>query len=571
MMDKEPNEMNDMNTNPENSLAALKREWDSFKREPLKPVVEKEWRLFLDWKNSVPIAEMPLDRYTGLLDEGGQPYFTYLIERQTTHCGRFRAASSNGYGVFRTRAKAGAGAAGTLFRIAGQASAEGNAEPVSQAKAQKYFESEVRPVLVALAAYADRDDLSPLEINFARKVAYMYNPGRLLALYKGEVIRRIGRLLKLDEDELEGYKATEAIKRALTAAWNISPEDTCTWDRETLRSWGRDGDNGRLSLEFEISQKLTNFLYQRFGTTIEFEHKNTIFYGPPGTGKTHMVTEAIARRAMLEGRALAEMREIVQFHPSYSYEDFIEGLKPVPAGSGIDLVVKPGVFKLFCKRAMDALRADRLAGTAPRAFYFVVDEINRAELSRVLGEVLVCLEDSKRIDVDREGRETGLRVKTQYSYLAKEGEDPDFGVPANVVFIGTMNDIDRSIDSFDMALRRRFAWVPTACDYGVVRDTFGDHKHAQRYEEICRELNTFIREGLQLGASYEIGHAYFMKLAQRGLSAASVRDLFDTSIEPLLAEYLRAEYSAGEVKDRLKTAREIFSLSRAPGKAAPAA
>ena len=558
--------------NADASLDVLKRQWDEFKRKPLDAVVAEEWRLFLDWKNSVRIDELPLERYTGLLDEGSAPYFTYLIERQTTHCGRFRAASSNGYGVFRSRAKGGNGGEAALYRTAGQRNAEGGAEPISQARAQAYFETHVRPVLGALARFEDREDLRPLEINFARKVAYMYNPGRLLALYKNEVIRRIGGLLRIGEDELEGYKATEAIKRHLTAAWNIGAEDTCTWNPAAVAAWARTEEDIRLSREFEVSQKLSSFLYQRFGTAMEFEHKNTIFYGPPGTGKTHRVTEAIAQRAMLEGRSLAEMREIVQFHPSYSYEDFIEGLKPVNSGNGIALVVKPGVFKRFCDRAMKALREDRLAGKAQaRAFYFVVDEINRAELSRVLGEVLVCLEDSKRIDIDGEGRETGLRVKTQYGYLAEDGDGEGFGVPANVYFIGTMNDIDRSIDSFDMALRRRFAWVPTACDYDVVRELFGASEHADRYESICRELNAFIRDGLQLGAAYEIGHAYFMKPAQRGLSVASVRDLFETSIEPLLAEYLRAEYSAREVKDKLKEARDIFSLPRAAARTAAGA
>jgi hypothetical protein len=180
---------------------------------------------------------MPLDRYTGLLGEERDPYFTYLIERQTTHCGRFRAASSNGYGVFRTRTRTGNGSEAPVFRTAAQRNADG-AEPVSQAAARTYFENQVRPVLVALARFEDRDDLRPLEINFARKVAYMYNPGRLLALYKNEVIRRIGGLLKLGEDELEGYKATEAIKRSLAAAWDIDEEGTCSWPHDTLRDWG---------------------------------------------------------------------------------------------------------------------------------------------------------------------------------------------------------------------------------------------------------------------------------------------------------------------------------------------
>jgi 5-methylcytosine-specific restriction endonuclease McrBC GTP-binding regulatory subunit McrB len=241
------------------------------------------------------------------------------------------------------------------------------------------------------------------------------------------------------------------------------------------------------------------------------------------------------------------------------------------AGGGISLAVRPGVFKRFCKKAMDALREDRMNGEKePRTFYFVADEINRAELSRVLGEVLVCLEESKRIDFDKDGNETGLRVTTQYGYMAGDGEDR-FGVPANLYFVGTMNDIDRSIDSFDMALRRRFAWVRTGCDYEVIRESVNGDKHADAYTDICKRLNLFIRETLMLGQAYEIGHAYFMTIAGRGLNDSSVRQLFDTRIEPLLSEYLRAQHSPDQIVGKVKEARAIFSLASAAQQDASAA
>lgn len=546
---------------------ALKRDWHEFKDKPLDERVAGEWRLFLDWRRNNPMESLALERYTNLLGDGGDIYFTNLIERRTTRCGRFRPASSAGYGIYRV--KPADAAQGTAPRFSIPKNGRAARAEVDLAVAAEVFERTVRPVLVALSNYDACPDLKPLEINFARKVAYMYNPGNLLALYKNEVIRRIGGFLGIQQP-LEGYQATAAIKDRLTMEWGVSTGDVCSWSVDELRAWtladggSLDEEEIRLTREFEVSQKMTGFLFQRFGLTLDFEQKNLVYYGPPGTGKTHRVTEGIAQRVLADGARFDDVCEIVQFHPSYSYEDFIEGLKPVNApGGGIALEVRPGVFKRFCEKAMKALREDRMAGEkAPRTFYFVADEINRAELSRVLGEVLVCLEESKRIDFDRDGIETGLRVRTQYGYMAEEGEGR-FGVPANLYFIGTMNDIDRSIDSFDMALRRRFAWVRTGCDYEVIREAVNGEANADAYTDICKRLNDFIRDTLNLGQAYEIGHAYFMTVAGRTLRDAAVQQLFDTRIEPLLTEYLRAEYRPEQIAGKVKQARAIFTLAPA--------
>lgn len=557
----------------EENLEALKQDWDAFKGKPLDERVATEWCAFLKWTNDHPIETMELDHYTSLLSEGGGTYFTNLIERKTAHCGRFRAASSASYGIYRTRANGGSGGEAPVFSTPfsrnGHPAKE--RELVDHSRASADFEAKVLPVLRALSRCEDLAEWRPLDLNFARKVGYMYNPDRMLALYKTEVIRKIERFLGIKDTRIAGYKDTEAIKSTLMAAWGVSTGDTCSWGSDEWKRFGLDDKDITLTREFEVSQKMSAFLYLRFGGNLDFEHKNQVYYGPPGTGKTHRVTEAIAQRAILENRSVAEMSRIVQFHPSYSYEDFIEGLKPVNSpGGGIALVHTPGIFMRFCEEAMTALRKDRMDEKKhPRTFYFVADEINRAELSRVLGEVLVCLEESKRIDFDRDGQETGLRVTTQYAYMAAGADTgaavPGFGVPANLYFIGTMNDIDRSIDSFDMALRRRFAWVRTGCDYEVIRESVNEDGHADAYEGMCKKLNTFIRDDLQLGESYEIGHAYFMTIAERGISKKSLGDLFDTRIGPLLTEYLRAEHSPTHIKDKLKQARDIFSLNAAAG------
>lgn len=551
-------------------LQRLKADWDVFKERRLDNRALDEWKLFLEWKRKVKIPEMRLDQYTDLRSSGGESYFTHLMERKTSFCGKFRAASSYGYGVYRAKPKNGAEQSTPGYYTAEQRGVAGRAF-VKPAAAEEYFKHVVQPILDGLTKFSDYGAVTPLEINFARKVAYMYNPGRMLALYKNATIRAIASYFDIEDkdDAFETYKATEEIKTQLDAAWSITIKNS-SWATE-MGTWGLSPDEQQLTLAFELSQKLSSFLFRHFGESFEMNHKNIIFYGAPGTGKTHQVEQAITQIARLDGRSIDEMRQFVQFHPSYTYEDFIEGLKPVNTPGGISLELQSGMFKRFCRKAMEELRAAREAKREPLHFYFIADEINRAELSRVLGEVLVCLEESKRVDFDDELQPTGLRLKTQYGHQCKAEDavltvngEHYFGIPANLFFIGTMNDIDRSIDSFDMALRRRFVWQRMDCNYGVVYDRYSDDKNVDRYVAICKNINYFIREKLGLGYAYEIGQAYFMDIdKKRGISEASVRQLFDMKIAPLLSEYLRAVYSPKDLEGKLKEAAGYFALSAA--------
>ncbi len=161
---------------------------------------------------------------------------------------------------------------------------------------------------------------------------------------------------------------------------------------------------------------------------------------------------------------------MVQFHPSYSYEDFVEGLKPFATENNrIGLKLQEGEFLKFCNKAIAYQNEFEKANEKEKmkwAFFFLIDEINRAELSRVFGELMFAIENDKR----------GEEVTLQYSYL-KEEENKTFIVPRNVYIIGTMNDVDRSIDSFDLALRRRFLWKRMDCDYEVVLDSLNNYSN----------------------------------------------------------------------------------------------
>lgn len=195
---------------------------------------------------------------------------------------------------------------------------------------------------------------------------------------------------------------------------------------------------------------------------IDFESKNIILYGAPGTGKTYQTKQTIEARKLIEEN---HEYKIVQFHPSYSYEDFMDGVKPTGIENGVmKFELKNGVFKQMCIDAFKDLEQNK---ENAKRYYFVADEINRTELSRVFGELLLCLEEDKRLRFEG-NKLRGMLVKTANSslwdnekhavYIDEKTKEGYFGVPENLYFIGTMNDIDKSIDSFDMALRRRFVW-----------------------------------------------------------------------------------------------------------------
>ena len=239
--------------------------------------------------------------------------------------------------------------------------------------------------------------------------------------------------------------------------------------------------------------------------------------------------------------------ELVQFHPSYDYTDFVEGLRPVDTGDGIGFERKDGVFKEFCKRALrDAPKK--------KPYVFIIDEINRGEISKIFGELFYS--------IDRGYRGEEGRVKTQYQNLVPR-EDPfyeGFYVPENVYIIGTMNDIDRSVESIDFAMRRRFAWVEfTAKESQSMLDSDDAWGEAKKKPENLGEIkermdrlnDCIVSAEIGLTRAYQIGAAYFLKYApQNGFDA-----LWNNHLKGGLYEYLRGSY---DIDDKMKELYEAY-------------
>lgn len=368
---------------------------------------------------------------------------------------------------------------------------------------------------------------------------------------------------------------------------------------------------------------------------------NLILHGAPGTGKTFLAKE-IAKKMGCSQNEIG----FVQFHPSYDYTDFVEGLRPKnQSGGEIGFERKDGIFKEFCKRALpfgneniknflekarqtshvfstkdydlrslynfsidsfsiendkikisskgeskdfqneirvsdlqslfftdkkiislDDIKVLGLTGeTCPEVYYFclykelqkmqkpfafIIDEINRGELSKIFGELFFCIDPGYR-------GKNGM-IKTQYQNLIEKGDEfyDGFFIPENVYMIGTMNDIDRSVDTMDFAFRRRFAFREIKASENLeMLSTLGEI--AEEAETRLKKLNDEISKitELSLPSSYHIGGAYFLKLKDfEGVDNERFQKLWDYHLEGLLKEYLRGTENAEENFEKLEKA-----------------
>ena len=233
---------------------------------------------------------------------------------------------------------------------------------------------------------------------------------------------------------------------------------------------------------------------------------NIILQGAPGVGKT-FVSKRLAYSLM--GEKDVSRVAMVQFHQSYSYEDFIQGYRP--SKDGFDLV--DGVFYKFCKQA---------ESDPDRPYFFIIDEINRGNLSKILGELMMLIENDKR----------GEKIKMLYS-------DEWFSVPKNVHIIGMMNTADRSLALMDYALRRRFAFFdfPPAFESQGFKN-YLEEKNSPKLNRLITNvlsLNSAIQDDESLGQGFRIGHSYFCN--DDDITDSWLKSVVEYEIIPLIKEY----------------------------------
>ncbi|MBP0955094.1 MAG: AAA family ATPase [Oscillospiraceae bacterium] len=273
--------------------------------------------------------------------------------------------------------------------------------------------------------------------------------------------------------------------------------------------------------------------------------KNIILYGPPGTGKTYNTVnyalsiiygvpveqvmtkdyDAMFDRYNELKNSFGQI-EFTTFHQSMGYEEFIEGIKPVfletmnergerTRKKEMVYVVDKGIFREFCTKATEH---------PDEPYVFIIDEINRGNISKIFGELITVIEPTKRL-----GEREEVKVRLAYS------QEP-FGVPSNVYIVGTMNTADRSIALLDTAIRRRFEFIEMLPRPELFGDTTVE---GVSIEKLLSTINKRIE--ILLDREHTIGHAYFMPLKQDP-SIVRLGSIFKNNIVPLLQEYFYGDY-----------------------------
>lgn len=321
------------------------------------------------------------------------------------------------------------------------------------------------------------------------------------ALFSEEFMERVyGSVIKLIPTPVAyGQSVEEAMSEDSIKREEIKHEIEET--EEIIESWDKYTEEDFLK---EVFISKDNYSLLR---GVLLERKNVILQGPPGVGKTFM-----AKRLAYSIMGMKDITRVkmVQFHQSYTYEDFIVGFRPSENG----FKLKYGPFYNFCKKAEKS--------SLPH--FFIIDEINRGNLSKIFGELLMLIENDKRNE----------RLNLLYT-------EEEFSVPSNIYIIGMMNTADRSLAIIDYALRRRFSFfdVRPAFESPVFIEKIEPHKDSAlpRLISYVKALNKDIREDDSLGEGFEVGHSYFCVDDDTDIDKTWIKSTVEYSLLPLLKEY----------------------------------
>lgn len=587
------------------NLEIIEKLWKNYKNNTDKDKnserIIKSWNYY---KEKILKKKFTLDDYTGLKKgkkDNEESYFTNFLERESSYFGSSKGGNSEQYMIYQIdmdRANTGKNdedKIGPYYISKEYLSSKNENRKANKEEAEKAFEEKLLPLLEKIVKLNSFEEIKSIENDESYKV---YSAKQMLrkmlvlnSLENKEGCDFYNKFLFIFKDETINTLYSNLVsKNSGSKSYYEKNSEILDIVKKKLK----------ITLNYDSIKKVSDMLWTYVNTHMaDFPTEsfpNVIFYGTPGTGKTFEVDQFLMLKGIenINKKKKSPNENIqgyyikTQFHPSFTYEDFIEGIKPTDISTNtMQLGLVNGIFKEFCKIANSDIEHE---------YYFIADEINRANLSVVFGETLSLLEVDYR-DKKKEKSDSAEKrnlIDTQYSELERKLNkneiyyDSDFpgqfGIPRNVRFIGMMNDVDKSIDAFDLALRRRFRWIRKDCDYEVISDSFSDEfafDTIDDYRRSCERLNVFIsgiktkntpvgKETLNLGKSYEFGHSYFLFknikdfVPTKGINAYTItaeckKNIFNVYLRPTLKEYLRSSYdSEATIEDKLKMALNIF-------------
>lgn len=332
---------------------------------------------------------------------------------------------------------------------------------------------------------------------------------------------------KYDDANYEKYERYKGVNKETSETKNAAEE---THSNENANDDNtKNVESGDAETEVSRETEMCNELVGKLVDSLK-KSKNLVLVGAPGMGKYHL--------ALKIAKSMDAEVMLGQFHPSYDYADFIEGIRPVK-GTGFER--EDGVFKQFCKRARNT--------TECKQYILIIEDINRGDASKILGELHV-------FDPKNRGEKEVL-VQTKYQNLVSEGDVfyKGFYVPENVYIIATMNEIDVPAVKMDFAVRNLFAWKDIMPDDVTnVLNKLGEN--AEEAKKRMTNLNKCIADSEDLGPAYVVGPFYFLNLT----TAGGFEQLWNDVIEPLLNKYLRGFRQSDAILEELKNAYDDYNL-----------
>lgn len=476
---------------------------------------------FLNTWSLNDLEKMTLEQYAERDEK--RDSFCFWLESKTSELGSIWGGSAYKFQIYRCRTA-------PKLRTGQQSDGKYAWNSKHGDTAKKVFEK-VKAAVCDIANYADKGEFEKIDnINVFGEVCKW----KIAFLYSARSEKTDKRLIPIYSREM---LEAAAKKQGIKVSKNMPTSEI---HRELIN---KRGSRDLFKYYDELINSISYSKEVRSCAALLQSNYNLVLTGAPGTGKTYAA------------KKIAELMEdatweLVQFHPSYDYTDFVEGLRPVMnSRRGIGFERKDGVFKEFCKRA--------LRDAEGKPYVFIIDEINRGEISKIFGELFYS--------IDRGYRGEAGRVKTQYQNLVPR-DDPfyeGFYVPENVYIIGTMNDIDRSVESIDFAMRRRFAWVEFTAEKSKSMldndDAWGGAKKPKNLNKIKARMDRLndciVSDKIGLTRAYQIGAAYFLKYALYN----DFDTLWDNHLKGVLYEYLRGAY---DIEEKMKELKDVYDNQR---------